>query len=310
MAVSDKPGGTYNPLFIYGASGLGKTHLMHAIGHRLLATNPRAKVVYVSSEKFTNEVITGIRTDSMNDLRKRYRDLDLLLIDDIQFIERTTATQEEFFHTFNALYEHGKQIVIAGDRPPKQLPQIEERLRTRFEWGLQTDIQAPDLETRIAILRKKADLETIVVPDDVLDFIAGAMCDNVRELEGAYLKVVAFASIHGRPVSRELAIEVLGTANVRPITMARICEVVAEAYNVTAEDLVGPRRVKEFTLPRHIACYLVREMTGASFQAIGRHFRRDHTSIMHGIKNISEELLCDTNLGANIAHLKSRISQR
>lgn len=307
QAVADNPGRAYNPLFIYGATGLGKTHLMHAIGHKLLQVNPRARICYVPSEKFTNEVINGIRTETMNDLRQRYRSIDLLLIDDIQFIEGKAATQEEFFHTFNTLHEAGKQVVIASDRPPKDLAHLEARLRTRFEWGLLTDIQAPDLETRIAILRKKAELDNFQVPDEVVEFIAGAFHDSVRELEGAFIRVMAFASLNNLPPSLEIAQQILGT-NVRQVTKERIRAVVAEHYSVTEEDLRSPRRNKEFTLPRHIACYLIREMTGASFQLIGRFFDRDHTSIMHGISKIREEVSSDNQLAATIAFLKTKIN--
>ncbi|MBM3267367.1 MAG: chromosomal replication initiator protein DnaA [Candidatus Sericytochromatia bacterium] len=306
QAVADNPGRAYNPLFIYGATGLGKTHLMHAIGHKLLSTNPRAKVCYVPSEKFTNEVINGIRTETMNDLRSRYRSIDLLLIDDIQFIEGKAATQEEFFHTFNTLHEAGKQVVIASDRPPKDLAHLEARLRTRFEWGLLTDIQAPDLETRIAILRKKADLDNLAIPDEVVEFIAGAFHDSVRELEGAFIKVMAFTSLNGLTPTLEIAQQLLGT-NVRAATKERIRTVVARHYGVTEEDLRSPKRNKEFTLPRHVACYLIREMTGASFQLIGRFFDRDHTSIMHGINKIRDEVQTDTHLAATILQLKNKI---
>ena len=308
-AVANNPGKAYNPLFIHGGVGLGKTHLMHAIGHLLLLANPRAKVAYVSTEKFTNEVINGIRTESMNDLRTRYRSIDLLLIDDIQFIERTTATQEEFFHTFNALHEAGKQLVIVSDRPPKQLTHLEDRLRNRFEWGLQTDIQAPDLETRIAILRKKAEQDGFEVPDEVLDFIAGAYHDNVRELEGAFIRVMAFASLNGSKPTLDSAQHILGTANVKPVTMERIATVIADHFNVSLEDLQSPKRNKEYTQPRHIACYLIREMTGSSFQAIGRFFDRDHTSIMHGINKVKGEIALDMTKAASMMHLKGRIMQ-
>ncbi len=307
QAVSEKPGKTYNPLFIYGGSGLGKTHLMHAIGHQLLIVNPRAKVCYVSTEGFTNEVINGIRTQSMNVLHDRYRHIDLLLIDDIQFIERTTATQEEFFHTFNDLHSAGKQIVIASDRPPKEIPRLEERLRSRFEWGLLTDIQAPDFETRVAILRKKAEQDQIAVPEEVLDHIAGAFHDNVRELEGAFLKVVAYASLHQMDPDLNLAHQILGKTS-RPVTPERIISVVAEQYRVTPEDLIGPKRNKEYTQPRHIACYLIRDMTGASFQLIGRAFERDHTSVMHGIKKVQGEIDADNKFAAELVLLKNRIT--
>ncbi len=307
QAVADNPGRAYNPLFIYGATGLGKTHLMHAIGHKLLQVNPRAKICYVPSEKFTNEVINGIRTETMNDLRQRYRSIDLLLIDDIQFIEGKAATQEEFFHTFNTLHEAGKQVVIASDRPPKDLAHLEARLRTRFEWGLLTDIQAPDLETRIAILRKKAELDSFQVPDEVVEFIAGSFHDSVRELEGAFIRVMAFASLNNLSPSLEIAQQILGT-NVRQVTKERIRSVVAEHYSVTEEDLRSPKRNKEYTGPRHIACYLIREMTGASFQAIGRFFDRDHTSIMHGISKVRDEVSSDNQLAATIAFLKTKIN--
>jgi chromosomal replication initiator protein len=306
QAVAENPGRAYNPLFIYGSTGLGKTHLLHAIAQRLLASNPRAKICYVHSEKFTNEVISGIHTNTMNDLRQRYRNNDLLLIDDIQFIEGKAATQEEFFHTFNTLHEAGKQVVIVSDRQPKDLAHLEARLRTRFEWGLLTDIQAPDLETRIAILRKKADIDQIKVPDEVLELIAGAYGDSVRELEGAFIRVIAYASMHKCDPTLEVAQQLLG-ANQRTVTKERIRAIVADYYGVTEEDLRSPKRNKEFTLPRHVACYLTRELTGASFQLIGRFYDRDHTSIMHGINKIKDDIEANNTFATQVLHLKGRI---
>ncbi|MBM3259526.1 MAG: chromosomal replication initiator protein DnaA [Candidatus Sericytochromatia bacterium] len=308
LAVSDKPGLAYNPLFIYGSTGMGKTHLMHAIGQRVLAANPRAKVCYVKSETFTNEVIDGIREDRMRELRRRYRETDVLLIDDIQFIERTQATQEEFFHTFNELHMANKQIVITSDKPPKQLPEIEDRLRSRFESGLLTDIQAPDLDTRIAILRKKADEGGHVVPEDVLDFVAGTFHDSVRALEGAFMRVIAYSEMDRVSPTLELAHKALGTNHIQPITIERITAIVAKTYDVTVEELISERRSQDITRPRFIACYLCRDMTGSSFHLIGRFFRRDHTSIMHGVKTIKTLLEEDPQLAAQITYLRGRVA--
>ncbi|MEB3299658.1 MAG: chromosomal replication initiator protein DnaA [Candidatus Sericytochromatia bacterium] len=308
LAVSDKPGRSYNPLFIYGSTGLGKTHLMHAIGHRILASNPRARVCYVKSETFTNEVIDGIREDRMRELRRRYRETDLLLIDDIQFIERTQATQEEFFHTFNELHMANKQIVITSDKPPKQLPEIEDRLRSRFESGLLTDIQAPDLDTRIAILRKKAEEGGHLVPEEVLDFVAGTFHDSVRALEGAFMRVIAYSEMDRVSPSLEIAHKALGTGQIQPVTIERITTLVARTFEVSVEDLVSERRSQDITRPRFIACYLCREMTGLSFQEIGRFFRRDHTSIMHSVKTIKKHLENDSQLAAHVTYLRGRIA--
>ncbi|HEY9854431.1 MAG TPA: chromosomal replication initiator protein DnaA [Stenomitos sp.] len=308
VAVADNPAKAYNPLFVYGGVGLGKTHLMHAIGHTLLARNPRTKVAYLSSEKFTNELINSIKEDRMAEFRARYRNIDLLMIDDIQFIQGKERTQEEFFHTFNALYEAGKQIVLSSDRPPKGIAALEDRLRSRFEWGLLTDIQAPDLETRIAILEKKADSDGLMVDEEVLAYIAANYQSNVRELEGAFIRVMAYASLNSMFPSVDLAMQVLGNAVRKPITIERIRTVVAEHFHHTNADLVGSRRTKDISWARQIAMYLSRELTDASLPKIGAEFGgRDHTTVIHAYEKIKSALATDTTLVGQLQHLSSLI---
>ncbi|MDB5098305.1 MAG: chromosomal replication initiation protein DnaA [Cyanobacteria bacterium RYN_339] len=309
MAVAESPAKAYNPLFIYGGVGLGKTHLMHAIAQHMLANHPEMKVAYLSSEKFTNELVTSIKDGRMLDFKNRYRTIDLLLIDDIQFIEGKESTQEEFFHTFNALHESGKQIVMTSDRPPKEIAALEARLRSRFEWGLICDIQSPDLETRIAILKKKAEVDNIYAPDEVLAYIAASYPNNVRELEGAFIRVMAYASLGNQQVTEGLARQALG--NIRPprqITVATITEAVAELYHLEVADLVGSRRTKDISLARQVAMYIARDLTDMSLNVIGSKFGgRDHTTVMHAIDKIKTQVAKDTQLSAEVQKITTKL---
>ncbi|SHE39991.1 chromosomal replication initiator protein DnaA [Alkalibacter saccharofermentans] len=295
VAVAEAPAQRYNPLFIYGGVGLGKTHLMHAIGHYALEQWSNKKVVYVSCEKFTNDFIDSIQNKNNVSFRNKYRNVDVLLIDDIQFIAGKEGTQEEFFHTFNALHEANKQIVISSDRPPKEIPTLEERLRSRFEWGLITDIQAPDLETRIAILKKKANTEKINIGNDVLVFIANKIHSNIRELEGALIRVNAFSRLTSQNISVELAAEalkdILSARTPEIITVDLIKEVTAKYFNIEVEDFNLKKRTKSIAYPRQVAMYLSREMTGLSLPKIGEEFGgRDHSTVIHAIDKIANEM--------------------
>jgi chromosomal replication initiator protein len=309
MAVAEAPARAYNPLFIYGGVGLGKTHLMHAIAHHILARHPEMKVAYLSSEKFTNELINAIKEDRMMDFKNRYRTIDLLLVDDIQFMEGKERTQEEFFHTFNALHEAGKQIVISSDRAPKEIAALADRLRTRFEWGLITDIQTPDLETRIAILKKKADMDGIDAPDDVLHYIAAAYPNNVRELEGAFIRVMAYSSLSNATLNVALAQQALGTITpTRQVTIPVINEIVAEHYHLEVADLVGSRRTKDISQARQVAMYLARELTDMSLNIIGSKYGgRDHTTVMHAIDKVKGQLGKDTQLTGDVQRLMGKL---
>ena len=298
QAVAEAPARAYNPLFLYGGVGLGKTHLMHAIGHQVIAANPSANVVYVSSEKFTNEFIVAVQKNQTLEFRNKYRLVDVLLIDDIQFIEGKEGTQEEFFHTFNALHEAQKQLVISSDRPPKEIQTLENRLRSRFEWGLLTDIQPPDLETREAILRKKAESEKIPVPDDVTSFIAKVIPSNIRELEGALIRVVAFASLTKSPITADLAADVLknvvAAAPARRITIALIKERVAKAHGLTVKEMDHQRRDQRLAAPRQIAMYLSTELTDCSLPQIAREFaKKDHTTVMYARDKVKNQMATD-----------------
>ena len=298
QAVAEAPARAYNPLFLYGGVGLGKTHLMHAIGHRVLAQTPSANIVYVSSEKFTNEFIIAIKNNQTVEFRNKYRHVDVLLIDDIQFLEGKEQTQEEFFHTFNSLHEAQRQLVISSDRPPKEIQTLESRLRSRFEWGLLTDIQPPDLETREAILRKKAESEKIPVPDDVTSFIAKVIPSNIRELEGALIRVVAFASLTKSPITADLASEVLknivATAPARRITIALIKERVAKAHGLTVKEMDHQRRDQRLAAPRQIAMYLATELTDCSLPQIAREFgKKDHTTVMYARDKVKNQIGVD-----------------
>lgn len=298
QAVAEAPARAYNPLFLYGGVGLGKTHLMHAIGHRVLAANPQANIVYVSSEKFTNEFIIAIKNNQTVEFRNKYRHVDVLLIDDIQFLEGKEQTQEEFFHTFNSLHEAQRQLVISSDRPPKEIQTLESRLRSRFEWGLLTDIQPPDLETREAILRKKAESEKIPVPDDVTSFIAKVIPSNIRELEGALIRVVAFASLTKSPITIELAGEVLknvvATTPARRITIALIKDRIAKAHGLTVKEMDHQRRDQRLAAPRQIAMYIATELTDNSLPQIAREFaKKDHTTVMYARDKVKNQMTVD-----------------
>ncbi len=289
-AVAEAPARAYNPLFIYGGVGLGKTHLLNAIGNSIYQRRSLTKIAYLSSEQFTNEVINSIRYDKMLEFRNKYRNMDILLIDDIQFIAGKERTQEEFFHTFNTLYEAHKQIVISSDRFPKEMPAMEERLRSRFEWGLIADLQPPDLETKIAILNKKADTDGIHLPNEVALFLATNIKTNIRELEGSLIRLGAFSSLTGQPVTIDLAKKVLrDTINERKrfITIEEIQKVVAERFHIKTADMRAKNRAKNVVYPRQIAMHLCRELTELSFPEIGRHFGgRDHTTVIHGCKQV------------------------
>lgn len=312
LAVAESPAKAYNPLFIYGGVGLGKTHLMHAVGHYVLHNNPNAKVMYVSSETFTNELINSIKDDKNEAFRNKFRTVDVLLVDDIQFIAGKERTQEEFFHTFNALHEANKQIILSSDRPPKEIQTLEERLRSRFEWGLTTDIQAPDFETRIAILRKKAETEYIDVSNDVLSFIAKNIKSNIRELEGALTRIVAFSSLTNRSVSIELATEALKdiVKPTRPkqINVEIIKDIVSQYYNMRVEDFDSKRRTRSISYPRQIAMYLCRELTDMSLPRIGEEFGgRDHTTVIHAYDKITNDLKADEDLHNKVTKMIQEI---
>ncbi|MEO7127057.1 MAG: chromosomal replication initiator protein DnaA [Nakamurella sp.] len=315
IAVSEAPAQSYNPLFIWGDSGLGKTHLLHGIGHYVQKLYPTARVRYVSSEEFTNEFINSLRDDRKEAFRRRYRDVDVLLLDDVQFLEGKEGTQEEFFHTFNTLYNNDRQIVISSDRPPKRLETLEDRVRTRFAWGLITDIQPPDLETRIAILRKKAALDRMAVPDEVLEFIAGRIERNIRELEGALIRVTAFASLNQQPADLSLAQVVLRDlihdAAVGDIDAATIMAVTAEYYQLTLDELCGPSKTRPIAFARQIAMYLCRELTELTLPAIGKTFGgRDHTTVMHAAKKIRGEIAERRQTYEHVQELTARIRDR
>jgi chromosomal replication initiator protein len=315
VAVAEAPAKAYNPLFIYGESGLGKTHLLHAIGHYAQRLMPGLRTRYVSSEEFTNDFINSVRDDKMQAFQARYRSVDLLLIDDIQFLERAERTQEEFFHTFNTLHNANKQIVISSDKSPRQLNMLEDRLRTRFEWGLISDVQAPDLETRIAILRKKAAQEGMNLPPEVLEFIASRIQSNIRELEGALIRVTAFASLNRQIVDMTLTENVLkdlvGELDAPEITASTIMGVTAEYFAVSVDDLVGPSRSRALVHARQMAMYLCRELTDLSLPRIGEKFGdRDHTTVMHAERKIKTQMAEKLTTYNQIAELTSRIKLR
>ncbi|ACK41342.1 MULTISPECIES: chromosomal replication initiator protein DnaA [Dictyoglomus] len=311
LAVSQNPGKAYNPLLIYGGVGLGKTHLIHAIGHSIQEKYPKARVVYASMEKFTVELIDAIKEDGMTKFRNRYRNIDVLLIDDIQFLAGKERTQEEFFYTFNALYEAGKQIVLTSDRVPKEIPTLEDRLRSRFEWGLIADIQPPDLETRIAILKKKAEAEKAKVPDEVIEFIASQIQSNIRELEGALIRTIAFASLNNMPINLELAKTVLKDIiqpQIKNITIQNILQAVAEYFNITVEQLKGKGRSQEIAVPRQIAMYLARTLTDLSLPKIGEELGgRDHTTVLHAYEKIQELYQTDLSIKKAIQDIQNRL---
>jgi chromosomal replication initiator protein len=296
-AVADRPARMYNPLFLYGGVGLGKTHLMHAIAHQLLASNPDRRISYISSEQFTNELITSIREGATSAFRSRYREMDLLLVDDTHFLEGKESTQEEFFHTFNALYDAQRQIVLTSDRPPKEMARLEERLVSRFEWGLVVDIRPPDFETRMAILRKKADDDGLRIDDEVIEFIAHSCTASVRELEGAVIKLLAYSSLTNQDITLALARTALrGMLSRRPdsgpvLSPERIRETVARRWRVREEALASKRRTKDVTVPRQVAMYLIKETLGISLVRIGELFGgRDHSTVIHSIRKVEEEM--------------------
>ncbi|WP_163539645.1 chromosomal replication initiator protein DnaA [Gracilibacillus sp. YIM 98692] len=312
LAVAEAPAKAYNPLFIYGGVGLGKTHLMHAIGHYVLDHNPSAKVVYLSSEKFTNEFINSIRDNKAVNFRNKYRNVDVLLIDDIQFLAGKEQTQEEFFHTFNTLHEENKQIIISSDRPPKEIPTLEDRLRSRFEWGLITDITPPDLETRIAILRKKAKAEGLDIPNEVMLYIANQIDTNIRELEGALIRVVAYSSLINEDIDASLAAEalkdIIPTSKPKVITIQHIQETVGKKYNVKLEEFSAKKRTKSIAFPRQIAMYLSRELTDFSLPKIGEEFGgRDHTTVIHAHEKIAKLMGDDPILSKEIDEITEQI---
>ena len=310
MAVAEQPAKAYNPLFLYGGVGLGKTHLLNAIGNHV-AERSDLRIAYLTTEQFTNEVINSIRYDKMMDLRKRYRHIDMLMIDDIQFLAGKERTQEEFFHTFNTLYEARKQIVLSSDRFPKEMPDIEERLRSRFEWGLIADLQAPDVETRIAILRKKSEDEHIVLPEDVIHYLANTMKNNIRELEGSLVRLGAYSSLTGQAITLEMARNVLRDLigdKKKIVSIEDIQEVVGAKFHVKIGELKSRRRSKTLVYPRQIAMYLCRELTEASFPEIGRHFGgKDHTTIIHACRQIARAKETDNGLQTTLEGLKEQI---
>jgi chromosomal replication initiator protein len=315
VAVAEAPAKAYNPLFIYGDSGLGKTHLLHAIGHYAMSLYPGIRVRYVSSEEFTNDFINSIANNRGSSFQARYRNIDILLIDDIQFLQRAVETQEAFFHTFNTLHDHNKQVVITSDLPPKHLTGFEDRMRSRFEWGLITDVQAPDLETRIAILRKKAQSEKVMVPDDILEFMATKVSSNIRELEGTLIRVTAFASLNRTPVDMSLVQTVLKDLitldDDNIIAPVDIITSTADYFKLSVDDLYGSSRSQAIATARQIAMYLCRELTNLSLPKIGQLFgNRDHTTVMYANKKISELMKERRSIYNQVTELTSRIKQR
>ncbi len=309
LVVAEDPGSIYNPLFFYGGVGLGKTHLMHAIGHQMLAKRPHAKIKYVSSENFTNDFINSIQKNKMEDFRNEYRTVDLLLVDDIQFLVNKEGTQEEFFNTFEELYRNNKQIVLTSDRLPNEIPTLPQRLVSRFAWGLSVDITPPDLETRTAILRKKAEAENLEIPDDTLSYIAGQIDSNIRELEGALVRVQAFATIQSADITTSLAAEALkalqSSEPLRQVSILQIQEEVASYYHIQLKDLKGKKRVKSIVVPRQIAMFLAREMTDNSLPKIGAEFGgKDHTTVIHAHEKIQQLLKHDPTIQNEISEIK------
>ena len=316
LAVAESPGDTYNPLFIYGGAGLGKTHLMHSIAHYIIEHDENSKVLYVTSEEFTNELIETIRNgnnSAMSKFREKYRNIDVLLVDDIQFIIGKESTQEEFFHTFNSLYSANKQIIISSDKPPKDMEILDERFRSRFEWGLIVDITLPDYETRMAILHKKEDMDGYNVSEDVIKYIANNIKSNIRELEGAFNKVVAYAKLEKKEVTLELAEQalkdIIAPNETKQITADYIISMVAEHYNVSTADLCGNKRSSKIVMPRQVAMYLCREILAIPLKNVGQYLgNRDHTTVMHGVEKIEKELQTNEQLQSTIDTLKKKIN--
>ena len=314
LAVAEAPATSYNPLFLYGGVGLGKTHLMHAIGNEILKNNKNANILYVTSEKFTNQLINAIRDNKNEQFRNRYRNIDVLLIDDIQFIAGKERIQEEFFHTFNSLHESGKQIIISSDRPPKDIQLLEDRLKSRFEWGLIADISNPDYETRLAILRKKAQTDNIIVDDEILSNIATRVSSNIRELEGVFNKIVAFSTLANAPITIEMAeraINDISTQKEKVISADYIQDVVAKYFNINKKDLKSSKRSNDIAYPRQIAMYLCREVAGMSFPKIGDEFgKRDHTTVMHGYNKIEKEIRENSNTKLIVESVKKILTEK
>ncbi|MBS3933111.1 MAG: chromosomal replication initiator protein DnaA [Truepera sp.] len=308
LAVAEAPGRAYNPLFVYGDAGLGKTHIMHAVGHSVSERFPKLRVEYVTTETFTNELINAIREDRMVSFRDRYRSIDLLLVDDVQFIAGKERTQEEFFHTFNALYESGKQIILSSDRPPKDIPTLENRLKSRFEWGLITDIQVPELETRIAILKMNAEYRGVRIPSEVIDYIARQVTSNIRELEGALLRVIIYTSMNQVELSRQSAAKALSDVFMPSelnLTMEEILRTTSRHYEVEAADLRSKGRRQELVVPRQVAMYLIRELTPHSYPEIGQFFSgRDHSTVVYAVQKVAEQLAFDHELDEKIKAVK------
>jgi len=315
LAVAESPATAYNPYFLYGGVGLGKTHLMQAIGHRVESRNHKAKVLYITSEMFTNELINSIRDDKTVQFRNKYRSIDVLLVDDVQFIAGKERTQEEFFHTFNALYEANKQIVVSSDRPPNEIPTLEERLRSRFEWGLTADVQAPDFETRVAILKKKAELSGINISDDILSLIASKIISNIRKLEGALIRIVAYASLNNIEISISLVDQVLrdilnSQKEDQNISIDLIKKITAEYFGIKAEDIDAKDRTKKIATARQIAMFVSREMTNASLPKIGEGFGgRDHTTVLHAFSKIKAELKGNVEIGDAVKQIRNTIKK-
>ncbi len=311
IAVAEAPGRAYNPLFVYGDSGLGKTHLMHAVGHAVTDRAPELRVAYVTTEQFTNELINAIRSDQMVAFRERFRSIDVLLVDDIQFLAGKERTQEEFFHTFNALYESTKQIIVSSDRPPKDIPTLENRLRSRFEWGLITDIQVPELETRIAILKMNADYRGVKVPIEVIDYIARNVTSNIRELEGALVRAVLYASMNQEPLSRSSAAKALSDvfAPAGPgLTMPDILRVTAKHFGIEADDLRSKGRRQELVQARQVAMFLIREMTSHSYPEIGQYFGgRDHSTVMYAVQKVGDLAGGDSDLSRHLRQIQDSL---
>ena len=310
LAVAESPAEAYNPLFIYGGSGLGKTHLMHAIGHYVHQQYPDKRVLYTSGETFTNELIAAIQQNRNIEFRSRFRNVDVLMVDDVQFIAGKESTQEEFFHTFNALHSSGKQIILTSDRRPQEIARLEERLRTRFAWGLLADVKRPDIETRIAILREKAQQEHIKVEDEVLNVIATHVDNNIRELEGSLNRLKAYADLIGRPITLELCNEVLQDVFVKPgkreVTAQIIMQVVAEYYSITVDDLIRPTRRREYAVPRQVAMYLTRDLTNMSLPQIGQSFGgRDHSTVLHACNTVAANMKKTPSLSSVISDIRS-----
>ncbi|HEX7331443.1 MAG TPA: chromosomal replication initiator protein DnaA [Pyrinomonadaceae bacterium] len=314
LAVAEAPGRTYNPLYLYGGVGLGKTHLMHACGHAIKTRNQHLKLCYISSERFMNDLINAIRYDKTQSFREKYRSVDVLLIDDVQFMAGKERTQEEFFHTFNALYDRQKQIVISSDCPPREIPTLEERLHSRFEWGLIADIEPPDLETKIAILKRKADLMRVSIPDDVAMFIAARVKSNVRELEGSLVRLIAIASLRGEPISKSLAQDAIRNIAKEEesgvVTIQQIQKLVASTYKLTSEELISKNNARQISHPRQVAMYLCKHLTKHSYPEIGRAFGgKHHTTVMHSVEKIEALVATDETLQRLISELSESLQK-